>query len=315
MKGIRACLAEVLDGYLVAKNEVFAHHPLAHVIRHDLRSAVESAVVDRSSLVFKGSCGQGRWAGGPWVGVFNPLVTNSAQRGYYICYLFREDMAGVYLSLNQGVTEAKLAYRSDAKSALRARAGNFRAILGSRAKGFESLAIDLSSRSPSDDTAFYEAGNICARYYSAEDLPSEEALASHLAKAVQLYDDLILGEIMGGQGAEDEVDAPPRLSIEDAAKFRLHRRVERNAQLVKDVKAIRGTVCEACGLDFGLKYGELGRGYIEAHHLVPVSSLRGRVALDPRSDFAVLCANCHRMVHRSGNYEEIEAFRRQHLKE
>jgi HNH endonuclease len=54
---------------------------------------------------------------------------------------------------------------------------------------------------------------------------------------------------------------------------------------------------------------------IEAHHLIPLSQLKGkRVALDPKNDVAVLCANCHRMVHRSGYVSDVDLFRQQILK-
>jgi len=50
----------------------------------------------------KGSAGQSQWAASPWVAILDPLITDSAQRGYYPVYLFREDFTGFYLSLNQG---------------------------------------------------------------------------------------------------------------------------------------------------------------------------------------------------------------------
>jgi 5-methylcytosine-specific restriction protein A len=81
------------------------------------------------------------WARGPWAAVFNRLVTDSAQRGFYPVYLFAEDMSGLYLSLNQAMTEAKERYRSDAKTALRGRAENFRAMLARhRSKAIDDLS-------------------------------------------------------------------------------------------------------------------------------------------------------------------------------
>ncbi|MET9413236.1 HNH endonuclease [Streptomyces klenkii] len=55
--------------------------------------------------------------------------------------------------------------------------------------------------------------------------------------------------------------------------------------------------CEVCAFDFGRSYGQLGEGYIEVHHVVPlhISGLR-ETQLD---DLALLCANCHRMCHRN----------------
>jgi 5-methylcytosine-specific restriction protein A len=76
-------------------------------------------------------------------------------------------------------------------------------------------------------------------------------------------------------------------------------RVERRPKLADDAKKWHGTVCKVCGFDFSRTYGEIGLGYIEAHHLTPVSDLRGRPRnLNPRRDFTVVCANCHRMLHR-----------------
>ena len=87
--------------------------------------------------------------------------------------------------------------------------------------------------------------------------------------------------------------------FEDPSKVRMHYRVERNSKLITAVKELKGYVCEVCDFDFKNKYGEIGSKFIEAHHLVPISELKdGKVNLDPRDDFAVLCSNCHRMIHR-----------------
>jgi predicted HNH restriction endonuclease len=53
----------------------------------------------------------------------------------------------------------------------------------------------------------------------------------------------------------------------------------------------------ACNFDFAASYGALGRGYIEVHHAMPLAD-HGQRETDPKSDLIVLCANCHRMVHR-----------------
>lgn len=45
------------------------------------------------------------------------------------------------------------------------------------------------------------------------------------------------------------------------------------------------------------RYPSVGRNYIEAHHLTPISSLTGRPTNMGVSDFVVVCANCHRMLH------------------
>ena len=53
--------------------------------------------------------------------------------------------------------------------------------------------------------------------------------------------------------------------------------------------------CEACEFDFHAKYGTVGKGFIEAHHVTPLT--QGPRHNNP-DDLMMLCANCHRMVHR-----------------
>ena len=61
--------------------------------------------IDHSQYVVTGSVGQGNWAAVPWLAIMNKDITTSTQRGYYIVYLFSEDMERLYLTLAQGVTE------------------------------------------------------------------------------------------------------------------------------------------------------------------------------------------------------------------
>jgi 5-methylcytosine-specific restriction protein A len=66
-------------------------------------------------------------------------------------------------------------------------------------------------------------------------------------------------------------------------------------------------VCQVCDVDLGEVYGDIGAGYIEAHHLTPFASLDGRATeLDPRDDFAVVCPNCHRMLHKGPPFSIAE---------
>ena len=79
-----------------------------------------------------------------------------------------------------------------------------------------------------------------------------------------------------------------------------HKRRERRDVKSKKIKAAlkagKTICCEACGFDFEAVYGERGRGFIECHHKNPVSEMApGQTT--KASDLALLCANCHRMVH------------------
>lgn len=63
----------------------------------------------------------------------------------------------------------------------------------------------------------------------------------------------------------------------------------------------------ACGMELKDKYGELGKGYIELHHIVPYSDMHQN---DERvlkiSDFYVLCPNCHSMIHKLDDVADLE---------
>ena len=98
---------------------------------------------------------------------------------------------------------------------------------------------------------------------------------------------------------------------EDLRKYRTHKTLERNGKLVKRVKQIQGYSCSACGFNFEEVYGEIGKDFIEAHHSIPISSLkRDKIRLDPVQDFTVLCSNCHRMIHRINPVPTLEEFKR-----
>lgn len=82
---------------------------------------------------------------------------------------------------------------------------------------------------------------------------------------------------------------------------RVHRARERNRAIVDRKKRAvlqkEGVLrCEACCFDFEATYGERGRGFIECHHTKPIHTLLPGTKTK-LADLALLCSNCHRMVH------------------
>ncbi len=59
-----------------------------------------------------------------------------------------------------------------------------------------------------------------------------------------------------------------------------------------------GYKCSVCGMDFEKLYGELGRGFIHVHHIVPISTIGEEYKIDPVKDMVPVCPNCHAMLHR-----------------
>lgn len=63
--------------------------------------------------------------------------------------------------------------------------------------------------------------------------------------------------------------------------------------------------CECCGFSYSDVYGSRGRGFIEAHHNIPISELTTEREVRPE-DFSMLCANCHRMIHKKLPWLRVE---------
>lgn len=91
---------------------------------------------------------------------------------------------------------------------------------------------------------------------------------------------------------------------------RIHKARERNSQVIslaKDrFKKLHGRLyCQVCKFDFEEKYGAVGKDFIEAHHTIAVSSMTSDHKTKVE-DIAMLCANCHRMVHKKRPWLTME---------
>ena len=311
---LNAALTLFLEEYPNATEQPFAGNPVAEFIRRVVPEAIEQVIGDDNRYLVRGSAGQGNWARVPWAAIFDRLVTDTAQDGYYVVYLVKEDFSGIYLSLNQGVTTVKEQYGTDARKALRVRASDYLARIGAVTDDLACGPIELKVHSQSGLGALYEQGAVCSKYNQRGDIPDDTTLAADLRKFIDYYFTLVSRESALFDRSQQEEDEG-EYEWEDLRLLRMHKRIERNRILVSKVKRCLGFTCQACGLNFENVYGSIGKGYIEAHHLVPLSQLKGkRFALDPERDFAVLCANCHRMVHLSDYVSDISAFRQQILR-
>lgn len=88
-------------------------------------------------------------------------------------------------------------------------------------------------------------------------------------------------------------------SFSDGKKIKIYTtKYERNLKNRAAAIKYHGLSCEVCGFNFSNVYGDLGEDFIEVHHLRPVSTLEVPKNIDPVEDLAVLCSNCHRMIHR-----------------
>jgi 5-methylcytosine-specific restriction protein A len=107
----------------------------------------------------------------------------------------------------------------------------------------------------------------------------------------------------------DDVEAP-----EGSLLAQYHRSRERARGLVlrKKEHALRSgkaLACEVCDFCFATQYGERGVGFIECHHRQPLSSLSPGTTTK-LADLALVCSNCHSMLHRGRPWPSVEELRR-----
>lgn len=92
------------------------------------------------------------------------------------------------------------------------------------------------------------------------------------------------------------------------AKHRIRELDAREAKL-KEARQRNGgrLICEVpnCGFDFAERYGEIGEGYAQVHHLEPLGDAPETGRATTLDKLAIVCANCHAMIHRGGKCREL----------
>ena len=145
---------------------------LNRLITEDGPQAVRTALQGGPNVL--GRTGIGTAADVPWIGIFPPGASASAQTGCYLVYLFAKDGSAVYLSLNQG-TEAL----RGGKPPLQKRALDMRTILGSYASD-ERLRLEIDLRSDAQRPHKYEAGSAIAIEYRYDEADTDADLIADL---------------------------------------------------------------------------------------------------------------------------------------
>jgi len=101
------------------------------------------------------------------------------------------------------------------------------------------------------------------------------------------------------EGSDMEEEAADVAGLPEGARTRVEvNRYERDRRSRAAALAIHGYACKACDLDLGERYGPAAAGFIEVHHVTPVSEVGENYIIDPRADLLPLCPNCHSVTHR-----------------
>jgi 5-methylcytosine-specific restriction protein A len=84
------------------------------------------------------------------------------------------------------------------------------------------------------------------------------------------------------------------------------RRYERSRAARDACIAAHGWACAVCGALMADLYGDIGREYIQVHHVVPLHVTGEKRLVDPVRDLRPVCPNCHVMLHRSHATDDSE---------
>jgi 5-methylcytosine-specific restriction protein A len=282
----------------------------------------------KTKYKIKGSIGQGVPAEIPWICIFDSEITKSAQTGYYIVYLFNAEMNGIYLSLNQGWTQYEAEYGiKRGKEQIRKNANFAQSLLRSD-QGFSYAKIDLNATSSLGKG--YEAGNICSKFYSTANIPTDQELIDDLRNLIGVFRELkgfVGPDILNISAKTDENTFQQEIQIgerKDLSRGKVSKKEKKAvgvspATWPRDVNMSYTALddanykCENDTLHATFVSGRTGKQFVEAHHLVPMEYQDDfEVSIDVPENIISLCPNCHRAFHLSEDQEKTFLIKKFH---
>jgi 5-methylcytosine-specific restriction protein A len=275
-----------------------------------------SLSLDESFFKVKGSVGAGNIAAVPWVCIFDKDVTASAQHGFYIVLLFRPDMSGFYVSLNQGWTQYEKGFKplSHAREKIVRNASICRQAL--KAVHLNSQPIDL--KASGNLARGYELGNIYSRHFDLIGEFSEYEFVKTLNEFVFIYSQLknligknILaitgiveeeyqdvaqsGDLSGGRSLDS---GPIPLGEKSESTRSSSSGWSRSVDIAHSALEEANYQCFFDGSHSTFTSRRSLMPFMEAHHLIPMEHQeKFEYSLDVPENILCICPNCHRQVH------------------
>lgn len=345
--GIREALRYILDNYHGARSELFKNHEMGNHVRNVIKKVlIDEANLDENRFFIAGSVGQGQWAEIPWISIFIKDITTTATKGYYIVYLFKADMSGVYISLNQGWTYFKNKYGTKiGREKIQSTAELIRKKMNTVPVNMSATKITLGGRG--ELAQGYERGHIYGRLYDANNLPSskeiindlKELLASYKEveymmgkRSVDQFNDYFLlsddghyleeeqeqeenfqDNVQTALNSTDEEDADEEPLSKPAPVFDKagKERWPRDAQVAARALRLSNYKCAYDESHISFTSKVTGERYLEIHHLVPMK-YQGEfnVSLDRTAQLLALCPTCHRQIHHGTDKEKETMLRK-----
>lgn len=122
-----------------------------------------------------------------------------------------------------------------------------------------------------------------------------------------------ISELAGSSESIAELVGQDEETEEGKLLLALHKRRERDASFAKKkkdqtMKSAGALVCEVCSFDFKKVFGGHGLGFAECHHDRPISKMAPGEKTK-LSELRIVCANCHRMLHRGKQWPTLDELR------
>ncbi|UOK56169.1 DUF3578 domain-containing protein [Bacillus sp. OVS6] len=331
---MRDIFLNIFDNYRHVRSTNFkpSENEIAKKFLEMTPKTIIEILLEKRIYKVQASVGQGNWTETPWIGIFNKRITETATKGFYIVYLFREDMSGVYLSLNQGTTYIKNKFKGrKPREKMEDVATKWRGMLTNPLHQFPETQIDLKSQT--DNAKNYMAAHICGKFYSVDAFPTQEELIKDLHIMMQVYEELKF--LMGKRNTEDMIDY--LLTIEEVEDTQYQADIlianptitlgplpvpnqtstggrqqwKRNPSIAKESLFNANYQCEFDNDHITFTSEVSGENFVEAHHLIPMK-LQGNFnnSLDVPGNIVSLCPNCHRMIHHASKIQREDIIKR-----
>ncbi|WP_051532688.1 MrcB family domain-containing protein [Fusobacterium perfoetens] len=325
MENLRECFIKISNEYLNEKEKNFAKNSLGYFIRKDIPELIKNKInLDIKKYKVDGSCGQGGWAAVPWIAIFDKDITQSAQEGYYLVYLFDEKINKVYLSLNQGWTFYKKEFgkKKGSENIKKVSDKLKRKLLILKDRSYKDL--EEISLGEGNLAKGYELGHICGVEYDLKTLPNENVLINDLINMLNIYLELkhllyindfskiIESYILDDKlfiTNEDELNFQVQESsseeMEISPKKKLTPRISENEKIwPRDPSISKGAIekanflCEFDNNHQSFISDTTKKQYMEAHHLIPLNYQdEFENSLDVIGNIVSLCPTCHKKIH------------------
>jgi hypothetical protein len=209
------------SGSKTAKN-----HPIHKLIIYDFRGIIENWLPNKNNYLVRGSDGQGNILRTPWIAIMDKEVTTSATEGYYLVYLFNENLTKMYLEIGFGAYQFEKKFGRGKRyfDALEAAVKDMQdSSVYLLAKIEPAIRIRIHDKKPILDTQgdfhlrSYEKCSIYCVEYELNNLPDDQDLEKDFLGMLKLYE-LMTGSLLLADVEDYVIDEVAVPSVEEDFK-------------------------------------------------------------------------------------------------